>query len=130
MIRSCTIFVGHDCGDKVESNYPFSLLLSHSLEGDYTLFTSLDTVHVAISLAFYSLPLEATRTRSIERCYTHFGFIVSFSFRLLWQTSLLFHCYPPSPPSAARCSFYARQDGFPFHRFQSLTVYCIVIMLM
>lgn len=104
------------------SNYPF--FLSHKSRRDYSLLTSLDAIHGFLSLFihFHSKP-------HVDREMLHtLHFIVSFSsaFTADFASLPLLSAFA----SVSHCSFYARQDGFPFHRFQSLTVYCIIIMLM
>lgn len=140
MIRSCIILVCHGPrstssalslpSDLAQDPFFFKLSLSILLS-DYTLSSSLDNIFPLL-FTLYSLLVPLARAKDVgvsetQRLHT-LHFIVSFSSRFMADD---FHCYP-SPISSRFLSSIlfasAPCNVFPFHRFQSLIVYCIIIM--
>jgi hypothetical protein len=105
-----------DLAPKKPSNYPIYSSC------DYTLFSSLEAISFyPFLLLFTSLflsPFFSFRTT------THTSLYCQFLLSFIAQDDS--HCYPC--PGLISFSFYAPCNEFPFHRFQSLIVYCIIIM--
>lgn len=71
---------------------------------------------------FFFLPF--TPISPFSRATTHTSLYCQFLFSFMVEDDS--HCYPF--PGLISISFYAPCNEFPFHRFQSLIVYCIIIM--
>ena len=122
MIRPCIILVWHGLwqGQHLLFFWPKpSEKRNPQIIRSILLMIRLCLVHLKPFLHFLS---HIHSRKNLSSDYTHFTLLSVSSLFMADE----FHCYPS--PGLVFFSFYAPYSVFSFHRFQSLIVYCIIIM--